>query len=665
MCGIAGLVDWERGVGQEDRAVIARMTRALVHRGPDDEGFHFDPHAALGFRRLSIIDVAGGHQPLSNEDGSVWIVFNGEIYNYRELRDWLRQRGHTFRTQSDTETIVHLYEEVGTGCAERLRGMFAFAIWDSRRRELFLARDRVGKKPLYYASDGSRFWFASEMKSILQDPSVGHGVDARAIDAYLTYGYVPAPMTGFASIRKLPAGHWLHVTEDGLREQEYWDWRFMESSHVVLSEHDYISRLRELLADAVRVRLMSEVPLGAFLSGGIDSSAVVALMAEMAHEPVRTTSIGFTHERYDEASYAREIAERYKTDHAAFTVTADACDVLEQLVWHLDEPFGDSSALPTYYLSKMTRSRVTVALSGDGGDEVFAGYDFHYVPTMREMQLRAVLPGWVRGALCGGLAAVYPQGRYLPRLLRLKTILRNLSISPERAHAADISFISRELRERLYIPGFKAELGEWSSEDLVLEHFRKSTATDWLDRALYVDAKFYLQNDVLTKVDRMSMANSLEVRCPLLDTDLMEFMAAVPPSLKLKDGRCKHLLKEAVREQLPPRLLDRPKQGFSIPVNEWLRTGMRDYAADRLLPSKAFIHDYVSREAVQRVWTEHQKGIDFGTELWMLLMLELWGRRYVLQTHTPPPHSQGTVTNDACVEKGDPQGIVALRVRSS
>ena len=665
MCGIAGIVDWEKGIGPEDRAILARMTRALVHRGPDDEGLHFDAHAALGFRRLSIIDVAGGHQPLSNEDGSVWIVFNGEIYNYRELRDWLAQRGHTFRTHTDTETIVHLYEEVGTSCAERLRGMFAFAIWDSRRREVFLARDRVGKKPLYYASDGSRFWFASELKSILQDPSMGRSVDARAMDAYLTYGYVPAPMTGFTSIRKLPAGHWLRVADGRTREQEYWDWTFRRTSNLEESESSYVTRLRELLADAVRVRLMSEVPLGAFLSVGIDSSAVVALMAELTHEPVRTTSIGFTHEGYNETAHARQIADRYKTDHAAFSVTADACGVLEQLVWHLDEPFGDSSALPTYYLSKMTRSRVTVALSGDGGDEVFAGYDFRYVPTMREMRLRSVLPAWMRTALCGSLAAVYPQGRYLPRLLRFKTILRNLSISPERAHAADISFISRELRDRLYIPAFRAELGEWSSEDLVLEQFRKCTAKDWLDRALYVDAKFYLQNDVLTKVDRMSMANSLEVRCPLLDTELMEFMAAVPPSLKLKDGRCKHLLKEAVREQLPANLLDRPKQGFSIPVHEWLRNGMRSYAADRLLPSNAFIYDYVSQEAVQRVWKEHQNGVDYGTELWMLLMMELWGQRYVRQAHAPSPDSPSWVSNDAIAEKLDPQGVVALRVRST
>lgn len=634
MCGFAGFIDHQGGVGDEERELLDRMTRVIAHRGPDDEGFHLDSHAALGFRRLAIIDRAGGHQPLCNEDGTVWIVFNGEIYNHLELRDWLIGKGHRFRTRSDTETIVHLYEEVGTACAEKLRGMFAFVIWDSRRRELYLARDRVGKKPLYYAYSEHRFWFASEVKSILQDRRVSTAVDPQAIDSYLTFSYVPAPMTGFHQIRKLPGGHWMRVTENNVEQREYWDWHFSRVEGTTTGttrrlERDYAERLRTLLEEAVRIRLVSEVPLGAFLSGGIDSSVVVALMAHMIQEPVRTTSIGFDHQQYNELPYAQEVAERYRTDHVAYTVRADAIEVLEKIVWHLDEPFGDSSVIPTYFLSQMTRRRVTVALSGDGGDEVFAGYDFRYLPTQKEIYLRRLFPAWLRRPLFGALARVYPHGNGLPRPLRLRTILRNLSVSQEAAHAYDISVVASDLRRRLYAPDFKAMLGDFLPEELVLAHFRKTDATHWLDRALYVDARFYMQNDVLAKVDKMSMANSLEVRCPLLDHRVMEFMGTVPAALKLNGDRCKHLLKETMRDSLQASALSRSKQGFSIPLHNWLRGGMREYAADRLLATDAFINSYFRSDIVRWLWDAHHRGQNYGTELWTLLMLELWGSQYV------------------------------------
>ena len=653
MCGFAGFVSWNRPIGNEDKSLLARMTQVIRHRGPDDEGFYVDSHAALGFRRLAIIDLGGGHQPLSNENGSVWIVFNGEIYNFIELREWLIEKGHQFRTQSDTETIVHLYEELGTACVDKLRGMFAFAIWDARRREVFLARDRVGKKPLYYASTPGRFWFASETKSILQDPSVGMEMDPQAIDAYMTFSYVPAPMTGFKHIHKLPGGHYLRVTAARLDEREYWDWHFQNTPGSVSptisspdphghTEGAHVQRLRHLLSEAVRVRLMSEVPLGAFLSGGLDSSTIVAFMAGHLNEPVRSMSIGFDYERYDELSYAQQVAQRFRTDHMAYTVKADAIEVLERIVWHLDEPFGDSSAIPTYYLAQQTRQRVTVALSGDGGDEVFAGYDFRYALTQREVRLRRIFSSPIVSPILSAIASVYPRSRHLPRPLRLRTILRNLSVPQALAHAYDISFIAPELRRALYTSEFAAQLGDLSSEDLVLAYFRKTDARHWLDRALYVDAKFYMQNDVLTKVDRMSMAHSLEVRSPLLDQNVMEYMARVPPALKLNGICCKYLLKEAMKHCLPPSTLSRAKQGFSIPLNEWLRDGCRDYAADFLLGPNAFISRFVHPHAVTKIWNLHQHGENYGTELWILLMLELWGTLYVKSVRNSIPQPLST-----------------------
>ena len=653
MCGFAGFVSWNRPLGNEDKYLLARMTQVIKHRGPDDEGFYLDTHAALGFRRLAIIDLGGGHQPLSNEDGSVWIVFNGEIYNYLELREWLIHKAHQFRTKSDTEAIVHLYEEIGPACVDKLRGMFAFAIWDARRREVFLARDRVGKKPLYYASTPERFWFASEPKSILQDPGVNVEMDPQAIDAYMTFSYVPAPMTGFRHIHKLPGGHSLRVTPTHIDEREYWDWHFHNSSNGVSpsngapdshghTEDTYIQPLRHLLSEAVRVRLMSEVPLGAFLSGGLDSSTVVALMAEHLSEPVRSTSIGFDYERYDELPYAQQVAERFRTDHMAYTVKADAIQVLERIVWHLDEPFGDSSAIPTYYLAQQTRQRVTVALSGDGGDEVFAGYDFRYALTRKEVRLRRLFPRPLVSPMLSAIASVYPRSRHLPRPLRLRTILRNLSVPQALAHAYDISFIAPDLRRALYTSEFAAQLGDASSEDLVLAYFRKTDARHWLDRALYVDAKFYMQNDVLTKVDRMSMANSLEVRSPLLDQNVMEYMGCVPPALKLNGVCCKYLLKEAMKHRLPPSPLNRAKQGFSIPLNEWLRNGCREYAADFLLRPEAFISRFVRPDVVTRIWNLHQRGENYGTELWILLMLELWGSLYVKSVRNSVPEPLST-----------------------
>jgi asparagine synthase (glutamine-hydrolysing) len=626
MCGIAGVFFRDRGraAATED---LGRMTAVLRHRGPDAEGVYVDGPVGLGHRRLSIIDLAGGGQPMHSGDGTSTIVFNGEIYNFRELYAELRGAGHRFASKSDTEVILHAYEEAGERCVERLRGMFAFAIWDPRARRLFLARDRVGIKPLYYYWDGDTFLFASEVKAILQHPAVTRRLDPFALDDYLTYLYVPAPRTIFRDISKLRPGHTLTVSAAGIADREYWDLSF--APRTAPGHPDAAPRLLETLREAVRAHLVSDVPLGAFLSGGVDSSAVVALMAGLMDTPVRTASVGFRDASYDELPFARLVARRFGTQAHERCVEAAAAARLDALVWHFDEPFADSSMVPTSAVSQAAREAVTVCLSGDGGDENFAGYR-RYRFDVLEHRLRRMLPGALGPALCGVFGRVYPKADWLPRPFRAKTLLTNLALPPERAYFHSMSWFTPEMKAQLYTDGLQAALRGYDPFTVMAPHFQRARDWDPLSRVQYVDIKTYLVDDILTKVDRASMAHSLEVRVPLLDHQVMEHAAGIPAADKLRGGEGKHILKRALAGLVPDAVLHRPKMGFSIPLAGWLRSSLKEAFEDSVLARDAFIAPLCDPAAIRRWWGQHQRGTrDYACHLWALLVLERWGRRFM------------------------------------
>jgi asparagine synthase (glutamine-hydrolysing) len=628
MCGIAGLFLYGDG-GFARRETLARMVGPLRHRGPDDQGYHLAGPLGLGHARLSIIDVAGGHQPLFSEDRSIAVVCNGEIYNHRELRQGLEARGHRFATRSDTEVIVHLYEELGPACVERLAGMFALAVADSRRQVLLLARDRVGKKPLYLADDGHVLGFASELKSLLAADLVQPEVDPEALDLYLAYGYVPAPWTIFRGARKLPAGHLAVCDRQGLRIERYWDLEFApaEAPPQRQDETRLAGELEELLADAVRVRLESDVPLGAFLSGGIDSGTIVSFMGEALAGPVRTHTVGFDDRASDEREDAAAVARALGTDHVATEVRPDLEDVLPRIAWHLDEPFADPSAVPTWYVSRETRRRVTVALSGDGGDELFAGYRDRYAMHLWEERARAWLPRGVRRQALPWLAGRWPRSPRLPRPLRLANALGNLAVDAERSYFLDRCLIPSHLEERLFGQGLRERRQRFDPFSALEPHLARAPQGDPLARALYLDLKTWLADDGLVKVDRMSMAHALEVRCPLLDHRVMEFAARVPSHLKLAGATGKILLRRVAERRLPAEILTRPKRGFAPPVSRWLREDLRDLARDLLLGSEALARDLFEPREVARLLDDHEsRRLDAGWPLWTLLMLEVWGR---------------------------------------
>ncbi len=628
MCGIAGVI---APGGSKEGATLRRALDALAHRGPDAWGEWSDDCCYLGHRRLAIIDLSeSGRQPISNEDGSVWITFNGEIYNFQSLREELAGLGHVFRTATDTEVIVHAYEQWGTDCVRRLRGMFAFAIWEQRRRRLFLARDRVGKKPLFYTQQDERFLFASELQGILADPSVPRAVDVRAVDAYLSWGYVPAPDTGFRGIRKLPPGHWMTVdlTPEGLvvQTERYWGLQYAPKRRV--SEADAVQELRDTLAEAVRLRMISDVPLGAFLSGGIDSSIVVGLMAQQSGRPVKTFSIGFQEAAYNELPHARRIAEKWSTDHQEFVVEPDALAILPRLVRHYGEPYADSSAVPTFYVSEITRRSVTVALNGDGGDESFAGYERYLANRVAEAIRRAP----------GSRLAAELLTRILPDSLNPKSRLRNarrfLTVAHETMAERYGSWVGgyfrADAKERLYRGEFRRELlgarpGEWM-ESL----FAGASSLDPVDAAMAVDVLSYLPYDLLVKVDITSMANSLEARSPFLDHHVMEFAAALPVDLKLRGRNAKYLLKRAFPDLLPPENVNRRKMGFGVPVGHWFRGPLRELLCDSLLSERSMARGYFEPDEVRRLVREHVDGqAEHSYQLWSLLMLELWHQEMV------------------------------------
>jgi asparagine synthase (glutamine-hydrolysing) len=638
MCGIAGSV-WFDSAKALDRGTLRRMTDVLAHRGPDGEGSYFSAGVALGHRRLAVIDVAGGRQPLANEDDSIWVVLNGEIYNYRPLRQRLEQRGHRFRTQSDTETLVHLYEDEGPAMLGQLEGMFALALWDGRRRELLLARDRLGKKPLVYRLEDGRLLFASELKSLLEVPGVPRELDPQALDQYLTYQYVPHPRTIYRGINKLPPGHLAFYREGRLEVRPWWQLDFQaeearpcatgsaSASPRDRPAADYAAELRDLLTAAVECRLQSEVPLGAFLSGGIDSTIVVGLMRKLGG-PLRTFSIGFPVAQYDETRYARLAARHFGTQHEEFQVEPRAVDVLPRLVWHYDEPFADSSALPTWCLSELTKRTVTVALSGDGGDELFAGYDRYRAVWLAERLDR--LPAVVRRCLAARLWQRLPAGGGTKSLTRRwQRFAAALADAPARRYLDWVSVFNKLQRQSLYRPEFSATLGDNGPGEFLTAAMARADGRDAVTAASLADVVTYLPCDLLTKVDTASMAHGLECRQPFLDHRVVELAARMPARLKLRGGRGKRILRQAFGDLLPAAIRRRRKMGFGVPLDSWFRGELRDFARQILLDPLALGRGYFRSEAVHSLWDEHQAGrANHSHRLWALLILELWQRQW-------------------------------------
>ncbi|MEO8433458.1 MAG: asparagine synthase (glutamine-hydrolyzing) [Pyrinomonadaceae bacterium] len=625
MCGIVGIV--QSSETQVDQALVARMCEAIRHRGPDEDGFYFKDGVGLGMRRLAIIDLKGGQQPIHNPDRSAWIVFNGEIYNYRELRKELEALGHKFYTDSDTEAIVHAYDRYGTDCPRHLRGMFAFAIWDERRQELFLARDRVGKKPLLYAQLNGQLVFGSEFSALLLHPAVSRDIDFAAIHHYLSFLCVPAPLTAYRAIRKLEPGHWLRWRQGEIEIERYWQPDFSHKTN--LTEDEAGERVVELLRDAVRVRLMSEVPLGAFLSGGIDSSAVVALMSEESSEPIKTFSIGFEEQDFSELHHARRVAEHVGADHHEFIVRPDALEVLPTLVEHYGEPYADSSAIPTYYVSRETRRYVTVALNGDGGDECFAGYERYAAMKLAEQYRK--LPQLLRKHVVETAVGMLPhsESRRDP-IARAQRFIQAASLPSVKRYFRWVSAFDEEAKMNLYSRAFREETKALNTASILEPWFAKANGAGIIDASLLTDTMTYLPNDLLVKVDIASMAVSLEARSPFLDHHLIEFAASLPEHLKLRGLTTKFLLKNVLKKILPSENLTRRKMGFGVPIGHWFRGRLRGFLQETLLSEKALGRDLFDPAAVKRMVEDHVSGRrNLEHQLWTLLMLELWFQRFI------------------------------------
>jgi asparagine synthase (glutamine-hydrolysing) len=627
MCGIVGIVD-RVGTREIDRALLGRMNDSQTHRGPDEQGLFVAPGVGLGHRRLSIIDLSSGQQPLFNEDRSVVVVYNGEIYNFQELSRELIGQGHVFRTHCDTEVIVHAWEEWGEACVTRFRGMFAFAIWDAGRQTLFLARDRLGIKPLYYAelADG-QVLFGSELKSLLEHPDLPREIDPCAVEDYFAYGYVPDPKSIYRTVRKLAPGHTIAFCRDGTpaTPRQYWDMSF---AHVrPMREGEVGEELITRLRNAVKVRMVADVPLGAFLSGGVDSSAVVALMAGLSDGAINTCSIGFDVPDYDESLFAEQVAARYATNHHVETVDPDDFDLIDRLAGFYDEPFADSSAMPTYRVCELARRRVTVALSGDGGDELFAGYRryrwHHY-----EEQVRQRIPAPLRRPLFGALGALYPKLDWAPQFLRAKSTFQALGRSTAEGFFHSVSVLHDGLRGHLFSPHMRRELQGYRALEVLESAMAAAPAEDHLSRAQYADIKTYLPGDILTKVDRASMANSLEVRVPILDHEFIEWAACIPASLRLKGREGKYIFKKALEPYVPHDTLYRPKMGFAVPISDWFRGPLRARVKDALLGPVLGDSGFFDMAYVEKLVTRHQSGVgEHGAALWALLMFESTLRR--------------------------------------
>ena len=625
MCGIAGFISKEKSAPTAEREhLLDRMCRVITHRGPDEQGTIVKDKAALGMRRLSIIDLKSGQQPIFDCSGNLAIVFNGEIYNYQALKKDLQSRGHRFKTNSDTETIVHAYEEFGADCVSHLRGMFAFAIYDFANESLFLARDRVGKKPLFYSlTERGNFVFGSELKVLLEHGEISRSIDFSALDAYLTFGYVPEEFCIFEGVDKLAPGHFLLFKNGRIETKKYWDFDYSAASEIK-TEAEYIEALREKIREAVRIRLISEVPLGAFLSGGVDSSSIVGMMSQISDAPVKTFSIGFNEDTFNELKFARLAAKHFNTEHHEFIVTPDLVETVDELVWHFDEPFADSSALPTFMVSKMARSFVTVVLSGDGGDELFAGYT-RYVTDRKRSGLEK-LPRTLRRNLLKPLSEALPHGA------RGREFLYNTSLDAVERYIDSISHFGNLKKQALFSSRLRANLnGQLGRAEKLYKQIADSVSSvDAVDRLLYLDSKTYLPSDIFTKVDRMTMATSLEARVPLLDHELIEFVQKIPSDLKLKGTQTKYIFKKAMEGIVPREILYREKQGFGVPIKEWINSQLKDRIHDILSERKTQGRGYFDPKYIKILLDEHTaKRRDHSHSLWILWMLELWHRRFV------------------------------------
>ena len=629
MCGICGIVDYRKDNIVEEKT-INNMCRELKHRGPDDEGVYLNndaPSVGLGHRRLSIIDLSqAGHQPMTNEDGTVWLVFNGEIYNYKYLKNELKKQGHIFKSDSDTEVMVHLYETYGEECVRHLRGMFAFAVWDEKKKTLLLGRDRVGKKPLLYCQSGNIFCFASEFSSILASGLINKSINLKAVNYYMNFGYVPAPFTIYNGVFKLPPAHTLTLKDGNIRLKRYWQLDY--SSKIKISEQEASEEVLRLLKEAVKVRLYSDVPLGAFLSGGIDSSTVVGLMSQVSGSKVKTFSIGFEESDYSELKYARAIAERFGTEHHEFIVKPNAIEILPMLVERYGEPYADSSCIPTYYVSRETKRFVTVALNGDGGDEAFGGYE-RYQAMMVSENLQK-LPGYLK-SIISGLADVFPDSiNQKDTLRRLKRFFGSAGLPRAERYLRWAGILGEIRPDDLYSEELLKVARSANSLSVIEQYLTGPNKPGLLDSLLLTDTSTYLPDDLLVKVDIASMANSLEARSPFLDHELIEFAAKLPSDFKIRGFTKKYILRRAVKGLLPKENIYRRKMGFGVPVGQWFRGELKAFLCETVLSSASLKRGYFRPEAMKKIVEDHISGRkDYTFQLWAVLMLELWHKKFM------------------------------------
>lgn len=625
MCGICGVI-YECKDKRVSKDALAKMNNVLVSRGPDDEGYFIYGNIGLGMRRLSIIDVKGGQQPIYNEDKSLCVVCNGEIYNYQELRQDLLRQGHVFSTHSDVEVIIHLYEEYGQHCVDKLRGMFAFAIYDNKSEALLLARDRLGIKPLYYTYQNGTFLFASELKAILKYPGLERKISNEALSDYLTFLYIPAPETIFENINKLPPAHILTFNNKGIVLKQYWEINYHKDKEQ--KEEYYVEKMEDLLKETVKMHLMSEVPLGAFLSGGVDSSAIVALISEISNERVKTFSVGFDVPDFNELEYARLVAKRFGTEHHEINLKPDILALLPKLVEYCDEPFADSSIIPTYLISQFARERVTVCLAGDGGDELFAGYgwtrrqkfiqDYNRLPALLRNNLKSIF-----------LGKDYSPDRKNRIFDKLGRFMHDAGLPVEQSFMRRKTCFSELMKKSLFKEQIFNQLHNYDSKSKILPYFKKDVADNALEKLLYLDTKMYLPDDCLCKVDRMSMMNSLEVRVPLLDHKVVEFAASIPFKYKMKGMVSKYILKQAMKNLLPLQILRQRKLGFTVPLNSWFRQSLKGYTQGLLLSADARLNNYFRQDFIRWLIKEHNEGRqDFGPQIFALAVLELWLQHY-------------------------------------
>jgi len=618
MCGILGIWDYRNNI---DKSRLIQMRDLLKHRGPDDKGIYIENNIGLAHRRLSIIDLSkAAKQPMSNEDNSIWITYNGEIYNFKEIKQDLEKKGHRFKSDSDTEVIIHAYEEYGTNCLSLFNGMFAFAIWDSNKRQLFLARDRIGQKPLIYYQDKNKFLFASELKAILPYHEIDKQISNKAISHYLSFGYIPTPLSIFKGMKKIPPGHYAIINkENRISINQYWDINLHKTSKK--TESKYCKDILDNLKTATKRRMISDVPLGAFLSGGIDSSAVVAMMSKLSNQPVKTFSIGFEEQDFDETKYARKIAEMFNTDHKEKIVKMDAVKILDKLIWHYNEPYADSSAIPTYYLSKMTRNHVTVALSGDAGDENFLGYQ-RYIPDKYEI-LSKITPRCLKPFVSRTGKMFFSQGDKNPLKQKIARKFDLLAMKPEKQYFEWQSNFNTYYKNKIT----KDTLKNYNSKNILLNKTKRYKPT--ILKKQYFDFKHYLADDILPKVDIASMAHSLEVRSPFLDYNLIKYAASIPYQIKMKNKEKKYILKKALNKTLPKNILYRKKTGFGVPLVHWFRKELKSLSYDVLLDKRTTKRGYFNKRAVQKILNSHNRGADHSYRIWNLLFLEKWFRRFV------------------------------------